>query len=202
MLVIAGGSLENGTASSAVLAYTPGHGLRRIGRLPAATTHAAAASIGNIVYVIGGRGATLGSVVDSIVSVDLRTHTIHAAGTLASARSDLAAVSLGTRILLAGGRDASGAVATVSELVPVAGRRTQSATSARSVYAFDGADRLTGAARLARPLVYVPNSQNATVDVIDPRTYRIVAGFAVGLLPQPHCSQLRPAHAVCDERRR
>src|SRR5207248_9441801 len=41
-LVIAGGSLEDGAASSAILAYTPGHRVRRIGRLPAATTHAAA----------------------------------------------------------------------------------------------------------------------------------------------------------------
>jgi DNA-binding beta-propeller fold protein YncE len=43
---------------------------------------------------------------------------------------------------------------------------------------------LTGAARLARPLVYVPNSESASVDVIDPRTYRIVEHFAVGALPQ------------------
>ena len=43
---------------------------------------------------------------------------------------------------------------------------------------------LTGAARFARPLVYVPNSQSDTVDVIDPHTYRIVEHFAVGALPQ------------------
>ena len=43
---------------------------------------------------------------------------------------------------------------------------------------------LTGAARLARPLVYVPNSESDTVDVIDPRTYRVVEHFAVGALPQ------------------
>jgi len=182
-LVIAGGSLENGTASSAVLAYTPGRGVRRIGRLPAATTHAAAAAIGDVAFVIGGRGATAGSVVGSIVSVDPSRRTIRDAGTLAFARSDLAAVSLGTRILLAGGRDGTGAVASMSELVPTTARRTQ-ATVARSVYAFDGADRLTGPARVARPLVYVPNSQSATVDVIDPRTYKVIEHFAVGLLPQ------------------
>src|SRR5437763_1380695 len=45
-VVIAGGSLENGTASDRVLAYTPGRGVRAIGRLPAPTTHAAAASLG------------------------------------------------------------------------------------------------------------------------------------------------------------
>jgi YVTN family beta-propeller protein len=53
-----------------------------------------------------------------------------------------------------------------------------------NVYAYDGANKLTGAARFARPLVYVPNSGNATVDVIDPRTYKVVEEFAVGALPQ------------------
>jgi YVTN family beta-propeller protein len=43
---------------------------------------------------------------------------------------------------------------------------------------------LVGAARLARPLIYVPNSGSDTVDVIDPRTFKIVEHFAVGGLPQ------------------
>ena len=183
-LVIAGGSLEKGAASAAILAYTPGRGVRRISRLPAATTHAAAATIGSVAFVIGGRGATPGSVVDSIVAVDPRTGAIRTAGTLAFARSDLAAVTLGTRILLVGGRDGTGAVANLSELAPSTARQARSTTTSQSVYAFDGADRLSGAARFAKPLVYVPNSQSATVDVIDPRTYKIIEHFAVGLLPQ------------------
>ena len=70
-LVIAGGSLENGTASSAVLEFTPGRGpVRLIGRLRAPTTHAAAAALGGVVYVIGGRGATVGSATGRIVAVD------------------------------------------------------------------------------------------------------------------------------------
>ena len=43
---------------------------------------------------------------------------------------------------------------------------------------------LSGAARLALPRIYVPNSQSNTVDVIDPRTYRVIDHFAVGALPQ------------------
>ena len=47
-LVIAGGSLENGTASATVLEYAPRAARAvRIGRLPAPTTHAAAAAIGD-----------------------------------------------------------------------------------------------------------------------------------------------------------
>src|SRR5581483_4859883 len=95
-------------------------------------------------------------------------------------RSDLAAASLGTRILLAGGRDAGGAVvASRSELLAATATKTQSASRSQSVYALDGADRLTGAARLAKALVYVPNSQSATVDVIDPRTYKVIEHFPV-----------------------
>ena len=42
-LVIAGGSLESGTASDAVLEYVPAAGrVSRLGKLPAPTTHAAA----------------------------------------------------------------------------------------------------------------------------------------------------------------
>jgi DNA-binding beta-propeller fold protein YncE len=58
------------------------------------------------------------------------------------------------------------------------------AKATRNVYAADRAGHLTGAARFARPLVYVPNSESNTVDVIDPRTFRIVRHFDVGILPQ------------------
>jgi len=34
-------------------------------------------------------------------------------------------------------------------------------------------------------LVYVPNSDSNTVDVIDPHTYKVVEHFSVGALPQP-----------------
>jgi DNA-binding beta-propeller fold protein YncE len=52
------------------------------------------------------------------------------------------------------------------------------------VYAADRPGRLAAAARRARPLVYVPNSESDTVDEIDPRTYEIVRHFATGALPQ------------------
>jgi DNA-binding beta-propeller fold protein YncE len=53
-----------------------------------------------------------------------------------------------------------------------------------NVYAADAPGRLAVAARAARPLVYVPNSESDTVDEIDPRTYRIVRQFSTGALPQ------------------
>jgi len=192
VIVIAGGSLPNGTASRSVFEYVPTTGrVTRVGKLPAATTHAAAASLGNVVYVIGGRGAKVGTPTGRIVAIDARERRVRLVGTMASPRSDIAAVTLGERILLVGGRDAGGALPTVSELV----RQAQPARAASSsatpfttlrgnVYAYDGAGMLTGAARLARSLVYVPNSESGTVDVIDPHTYRIVEHFRVGALPQ------------------
>jgi YVTN family beta-propeller protein len=56
--------------------------------------------------------------------------------------------------------------------------------SSANVYAYDGAGMLTGAARDALPRVYVPNSDGASVDVIDPATLTVVDHFAVGKNPQ------------------
>jgi YVTN family beta-propeller protein len=188
-LVIAGGSLENGTASDAVFAYAPATGrVRKIGALPAPTTHAAAATIGDMAYVIGGRGATIGTATTAIVSVDVARRRVRPAGQLKSARSDLAAAAVGSRILVAGGRSGGDIVATISRLAPVA-RSASPAVATHSinmanVYAHDGANRIAAAARSARELVYVPNSLSDTVDVIDPHTYKVVDHFAVGGLPQ------------------
>jgi YVTN family beta-propeller protein len=52
------------------------------------------------------------------------------------------------------------------------------------LYAADRPDQLSPAARGFRSLVYVPNSESATVDVIDPATDKVVEHFAVGKLPQ------------------
>ena len=107
-LVVAGGSLENGTASDAVLEYVPGvAGVKRIGRLPAPTTHAAAAALGDTAYVIGGRGASTGTPTDQIVAVNLTTKRILNGGTLPTPLSDLAAVTIGRNVLVAGGRNVS-----------------------------------------------------------------------------------------------
>ena len=192
-LVIAGGSLESGAAGTEVFSYRPGSSrVVPIGRLPAPTTHAAAASLGNVAYVIGGRGSALGSATIRIVAVDPRAHRIWRAGTLASPRSDLAAASLGRRIVLAGGLGPSGTEARISRLTPHAvpvrqvarSRRVRPKAAPKNVYSADGANQLTGAARTARQLVYVPNSDSDTVDVIDPHTFRVVEHFAVGGLPQ------------------
>ncbi|MFC0863213.1 hypothetical protein ACFHYQ_13000 [Sphaerimonospora cavernae] len=52
------------------------------------------------------------------------------------------------------------------------------------VYAADRPGMLSPVVKGFRSLVYVPNSESGTVDVIDPETYRIVRHFRVGALPQ------------------
>ncbi len=185
-LVIAGGSLPSGNAGNAILEYDPAtHRIVRIGRLPAPTTHAAAAARGGVAYVIGGRGAAVGSATGRIVSVDVHSRRVRSAGRLSRPRSDLAAVTVGSRVLLAGGRSRSGTEAVLSELVPKGSRpRLLAAMQGTNVYAYDRANMLAPAARTALPRIYVPNSESGTVDVIDPRTYKVVQHFAVGELPQ------------------
>src|SRR2546425_634715 len=53
-----------------------------------------------------------------------------------------------------------------------------------NLYAAAGANALSATAARAQPLVYVPNSHDGTVTVIDPRSYRVLRTFATGALPQ------------------
>ena len=52
------------------------------------------------------------------------------------------------------------------------------------VYAADRPNRLAPAVRNFPSRVYVPNSESNTVSVIDPKTYRVIDTFPVGILPQ------------------
>jgi YVTN family beta-propeller protein len=68
-----------------------------------------------------------------------------------------------------------------SVIAPV---RSKASATVVDVYGHDGANMLSPVARLALPRIYVPNSLSNTVDVIDPKTYKIVEQFSVGALPQ------------------
>jgi YVTN family beta-propeller protein len=190
-LVIAGGSLPSGTASDAIYVFDPsGSTVVRIGRLPAPTTHAAAAAFGHLVYVVGGRGASVGTPTSRIVAIDPIRRRVRTAGSLPAPLSDLAAVGGRAGVLLAGGRAAGGTVDTLTQLVPVAAHKTKHIARATktkrvvNVYAADSVGNLSPAVRGAKAYVYVPNSDSNTVDVIDQRTFKIVHHFAVGTLPQ------------------
>src|SRR4051795_1911335 len=56
--------------------------------------------------------------------------------------------------------------------------------SPHDIYAADRAGNLAPAVRHDPALVYVPNSESNTLDVIDQRTFRIIGHYPVGRLPQ------------------
>ncbi|MDQ2756766.1 MAG: YncE family protein, partial [Actinomycetota bacterium] len=57
-------------------------------------------------------------------------------------------------------------------------------SAAQGPYAHTGAGDLSAQARRAKPLVYVPNQRAGTVQVIDPKTYQVVATYPVGRSPE------------------
>src|SRR6266496_3694200 len=191
-IIVAGGSLPNGDASRAVYNFDPGsRELRRLGSLPAATTHAGAAELDNRALVIGGRSAQADTPTSTIVAIDPKSGRIRVAGHLPRPVSDAAVTTLGRTVLVAGGRGRATvtgltSLGAIGSSAPRANhRRARRATKvAANVYAYDGANDLSPKVRGVPPRVYVPNSASNTVDVIDQRTFKIVAHYPVGRLPQ------------------
>jgi YVTN family beta-propeller protein len=91
--------------------------------------------------------------------------------------SDVPAAGLGA-VPSSGGASGRGDVE-----VPRAGA-VPPALSATNVYAADHAGRLSPVVRGDPALVYVPNSESNTVDVISQRTFSVIDSFPVGALPQ------------------
>lgn len=65
-----------------------------------------------------------------------------------------------------------------------AARPTPTTPAPLNVYAATAPSDLSAVARRAKSLVYVPNSESDTVDVIDPRTYRVIRSFRTTATPQ------------------
>jgi N-acetylneuraminic acid mutarotase len=107
-LIIAGGT--NGvTDTRAVYEFDPASGVvKRIAQLPEPMAHAAAAALGTVVYVLGGRGPALGTQNNRVLAIEPTTGAVRPAGRLPVPLSDAGATTLGSRILLAGGREPDG----------------------------------------------------------------------------------------------
>ncbi|HUJ35834.1 MAG TPA: hypothetical protein VLW51_11525 [Solirubrobacteraceae bacterium] len=69
-------------------------------------------------YLVGGRGSTLGSQTADVLSIDPRTGAVARAGRLPEPLSDTASLSIGGGIVVAGGLSPTSTVAGVGELVP------------------------------------------------------------------------------------
>jgi N-acetylneuraminic acid mutarotase len=109
-IVIAGGSVGT-SASRSVYAFDPARAtVRKIARLSHPLTHSSAATLGGIVYLLGGRGANQGTQTRRVLAIDPASGRVHTAGHLPRAVSDAGAVAVPGAILLAGGRDSAGQV--------------------------------------------------------------------------------------------
>lgn len=73
---------------------------------------------------------------------------------------------------------------TASPVTPTPNTATATPADTVNVYAAAGRNQLGPEAARARPLVYVPNSTSNSVDVIDPRTYRVIRSFHTTATPQ------------------
>jgi YVTN family beta-propeller protein len=96
-------------------------------------------------------------------------------------RAAAAAVALAVAVLAAGCSEGAG------DRSPAGGEAAASPAAqpaAVNVYAGTGPGDLSPAVAGVPSRVYVPNSEDNTVDVIDPATYRVVSHFPVGKLPQ------------------
>jgi N-acetylneuraminic acid mutarotase len=97
-------------ASADVYRFDPANGqVSTFAHLTHPLTHAAAATLNGIVFVIGGREDTPNSQTREILAIS-PNGVVSNAGTLPRPLSDVSAVALGGHILLAGGRDAAGHV--------------------------------------------------------------------------------------------
>ena len=189
-------------------------GVRTIGHLPSPTTHAAAAALGGrrLRHRRPRRGDRH---TDGADRRDRPGHAAHRAprGRSAPPRSDLAAVvrrqarscspaDAGTAAPKRHDRRARGREDGAARDRRGVHRAEHHATPARDVYAYDGANKLTGAARFAKPLIYVPNSQSDTVDVIDPQHLPDRRALRRRRPAPARRPGLGPAHALRHERPR
>jgi N-acetylneuraminic acid mutarotase len=117
-ILVIGGSTPSG-ATDAIYRFDPRTGgVRQIGHLPHPVTHAAAATLGATVYLVGGRGDSVDAQTAGIWAINPATGAVHGAGHLPVALSDTGVQTLGGVILVAGGQSPSGTVAGVGELAP------------------------------------------------------------------------------------
>jgi N-acetylneuraminic acid mutarotase len=120
-VIIAGGSTATG-ASRAILSFDLSSGrVTQIGSLPHPLTHSSAASLGDVVYLIGGRGSALDSQTSAILAINPDSGRVRQAGTLAYPLSDAALATAGGHIVLAGGQSTSATQSSIFELTPATG---------------------------------------------------------------------------------
>ena len=196
---IVGGEL--GTAESAlsggqtndIQRFDPQTGVTTvIGHLPVTLGHASAVAIGGRLFVLGGR--TGSSLSNRIWQINTKSGTVSNAGTLAYERSDAGVGVIGNQAWLFGG-ETSGPLNPLDSVVALRVVQPQANTAAQSaplavskartnIYAAAGANLFSPVVRHMPYRIYVPESGGSDVDVIDPKTFKVIYRYHTGLDPQ------------------
>jgi YVTN family beta-propeller protein len=186
-LVIAGGLASSGPVNH-VYTFDPSSGATTLtARLPAPVAHAAAFTLGGRIYVVGGRNASDAALAGAS-EIDPTTWHVEAEPPLGQPVAD-AAVAAGRRILLIGGWNTSTSSKVLraslrAETAPAVsngnGASGSPKSEGRNVYAAIATKRLRPSVANDPPFVYVPNGLPGTVEVIDPKTFRIVRTIDLG----------------------
>ena len=185
-LVIAGGLASSGLVND-VYSFDPSSGATTLmAHLPAPVAHAAAFTLGGRIYVVGGRDASDAALARAS-EIDPSTGHVEAEPPLAQPVAD-AAVAAGRRTLLIGGWNTSTSSkvlqaslrAGTTTTAPQSNGASASPTSDGNVYAAIATTRLRPSVANDPSFVYVPNGVPGTVEVIDPKTFRIVRTIDLG----------------------
>ena len=183
MIVIAGG-LASGGPTTGVYAFDPSSAaMRPVGVLPAPVAHAASFSLGGITYVAGGRDASEAAVT-RVTSIDPATGMVMRESPLSRPLADAAVVSSPGRALLVGGwgettlRQVLQAAA--GQVTPTSSSQSGSTAGANNVWAAIASGKYRASARGVPSYVYVPNGVPGTVEVIDPKTYKVIRTIHLG----------------------
>jgi YVTN family beta-propeller protein len=195
VVVVAGGTSSSGDVSS-VYRFDPVAGkVARIARLPAQISHAAAFALGSEAVIAGGRGGS-GAAVNSVSAIDVRTGRVRPLAALPAPVADAAVATVAGSTFLVGGWNghtvanvmrASRAASTPTASAQVPAKRSAGApqgTKRTDIYAATAVGAFSPAVKGVPERVYVPNSRSQSVDVINPRTFKIIRHFRVGVYPQ------------------
>jgi YVTN family beta-propeller protein len=195
VVVVAGGTSSGGDVSSVYRFDPVARKVTRIGQLSAPISHAAAFALGSEAVIAGGRGAS-GAAVSAVSAIDVRTGRVRHLAALPGPVADAAVATVADATFLVGGWNghtvadvmrASRAAPAPAASAQAATQRSAGATQRANrtdIYAATSAGAFSPAVRGVPERVYVPNSRSQSVDVINPKTFKIIRHFRVGVYPQ------------------
>jgi YVTN family beta-propeller protein len=178
-IVIAGGQTSSGP-TNAVYTFDPTSGKTTLlGNLPAPVAHAAAFTLSGMTYLIGGRDAA-DKALTWVSAIDPSTGRVTSEPPLVQPVADAAVAASPHSALLIGGWGTTTLRRVLRATLPSTAQTATARTSAHNVYAAIAGKSFRPSVAGDPTYVYVPNGIPGTVEVIDPKTYKIVRTIHLG----------------------